>query len=317
MSIVLVIIAVVVGGGMTMFSASLQKRQFQETQFKLKAIQKALLDYRMANNRIPCPADVTLALTDTNFGVEASTAGDCYSTGTVKANYRNLVAPTGTTHTTTTVDTMSSTTGISAGMAISGSGIPVGDTVASVTNGTTIVLTTAATASAAGVTLTFVDNVQGMVPTVTLRLPDDYAIDGWGRRIMYAVDARFTATSALTSTVIPATDAGYRMTVNDESGNAKTYAAAYVLVSFGPNGHGAFPRNGAALNARISSASANTDEQKNCDCSSATPPVAASTNGIFGVFVQKQPTLNTANVLDSFDDIVAFGSRSDLRSPTE
>ena len=60
MSIVMVIIAVVVGGGMTIFSASLQKRQAQETQFKIKTIQKALLDYRMAYNRIPCPSDVTL-----------------------------------------------------------------------------------------------------------------------------------------------------------------------------------------------------------------------------------------------------------------
>ena len=174
MSIVLVIIAVVVGGGMTIFSGSLQKRQLQETQFKLKAIQKALLDYRITYNRIPCPADVTLALptltVPTYFGFEAGSvinsvwvpdAGICATYGTyssdaltttaansVAADFVNLLAPTGTTTSgSTSVINMSSITGIVAGMAVSGGGIPAGDTVASA-SGSTVVLTTAATASA-------------------------------------------------------------------------------------------------------------------------------------------------------------------------
>ena len=59
---------------MTIFAASLQKGAMQETQMKLKAIQKALFDFRIANNRIPCPADVTLALTDPNFAIEGCNA---------------------------------------------------------------------------------------------------------------------------------------------------------------------------------------------------------------------------------------------------
>ena len=37
------------------------------------------------------------------------------------------------------------------------------------------------------------------LPVKTLGLPDDYAaLDGWGRRIMYAVDRRMTASDVLT-----------------------------------------------------------------------------------------------------------------------
>jgi prepilin-type N-terminal cleavage/methylation domain-containing protein len=129
MSVVLIIITVIVAGGMAMFTGSLQKRQLAETQVKLKAIQQALYSFRLANSRIPCPADVTLAVTDTNFGVEGATLGTCTG-GSPAANF---------------------STG---------------------------------------------NNVEGMVPTVTLGLPDEYAFDGWGRRLMYAADARFTATNA-------------------------------------------------------------------------------------------------------------------------
>jgi hypothetical protein len=132
--------AMLAAGGMTVFSAALQKKQRVDTENKMVAIQKALLDYRNAMNRIPCPADITPALTSGNFGIEGATAGTCTG-GTPAANF-------------------------SSG-----------------------------------------NNVQGMVPTKTLRLPDDYAFDGWGRRIMYAVDKRFTNTNGFTTYNISAAGA--------------------------------------------------------------------------------------------------------------
>jgi prepilin-type N-terminal cleavage/methylation domain-containing protein len=132
MSVVLVIIGVVLAGGMSMFTASLQKRQQQETRAKLDAIQQALYLYRLSANRLPCPADITLALGHANFGVEAANKGACTG-GTPAAN------------------------------------------------------------DASG------NKVMGMVPTTTLQLPDDYATDGWGRRILYAVDKHFTASGGFVS----------------------------------------------------------------------------------------------------------------------
>ena len=156
-----------------------------------------------------------------------------------------------------------------------------------------------------------------MVPTKTLALPDDDAFDGWGRRMMYAVAAPFTASGAFTS--ISANDTTTRMTVLDASDNAKTTMAAYVLVSFGDNGHGAFPRGTATSNldvsaSRLFTGSDNTDEWKNCDCN------ATTYNGSMGgVFVQKMGTQNPSDSLNTFDDLVVFEKR--LRplpaSPTE
>ena len=57
------------------------------------------------------------------------------------------------TNSTTTV-TVPSTTGLSFGAAVTGPGIPAGDTIASIINATSFTLATAATATAAGVTLT-------------------------------------------------------------------------------------------------------------------------------------------------------------------
>ena len=352
MSIVIAIIAVVVGGGMTIFAASLQKRQLQETQFKLRTIQKALFDFRQYNSRLPCPADATLAIPVTGgstlyFGFEAGTlssglwipdTGVCttYATSysndvlqgtsanSVASNFRNIGTTTGnTTSGSGVITSVASTSGVVVGQAISGLGLPAGTTVGSFVANTSITLANSATATATAttVTLTFLDFVQGMVPTNALHLPDDYAIDGWGRRIMYTVDARLTGVNAFSSTIVPATDTGYRITVNDgdtsqNPRHAKTKAAGYVLVSFGPNGHGAYPRDGAAIGVRINAGSNNTDERANCDCNGS----ATSSNPIpVGIFYQEQPNYagHQGDPSYYFDDIVVYGTRSDLRSPTE
>ena len=102
------------------------------------------------------------------------------------------------------------------------------------------------------------------------------------------------------------------MTVLDASDNAKSTTAAYVLVSFGANSHGAYTRNGGAT--RISSGSINIDEQNNCDCDSSLNPTALD-----GIFVQKNATYdsNHSDHTNDFDDIVVFATRADLRTPNE
>ncbi len=68
----LLIIALVTGGAASLLTASVERHQFSQTQFKIKAIQDALLKYRRAFNRIPCPGDLSLAITTANFGIEAA-----------------------------------------------------------------------------------------------------------------------------------------------------------------------------------------------------------------------------------------------------
>ncbi len=47
------------------------------TEEKLDAIQRAMSGYRVANTRLPCPADGRLAPTDANFGIAAPDNGTC------------------------------------------------------------------------------------------------------------------------------------------------------------------------------------------------------------------------------------------------
>jgi prepilin-type N-terminal cleavage/methylation domain-containing protein len=261
-SIVLLIMAAVMGGGAVIFAASLHQRQSDDTKAKLAVLQVALLDYRRAFNRLPCPADATRdsnASSNNYFGIESATIDN----NPVSPTYHEVIGCN------------------------FGSGTPQ----ANFNSGSTD---------------------EGMVPTKTLGLPDDYAFDDWGRRIMYAVDQRLTLTDAFTT--IPVTDSTPRITVNNTMAGSTptqiTNLAVYVLVSFGPNGHGAYPRGFGAQ--RVNAGSTNVDEAKNCHCNS------DGTSGAFsGVFVQKVETQNPNNLQDSFDDIVVFAKRSSLRTLVE
>ena len=241
MSVVLAIIGVIMSGSMTLLSSNFQNQQLSITKSKLQTIRNTLYAFRAAYGRIPCPADATIAQTAANFGIEASTAGDCISTGTIKANF-------------------------------SGGG-----------------------------------NVEGMVPAKTLNLPDDYAFDGWGRRIMYAVDQLYTASAGFTTNAI--STAG-TVTISNGAGLGTKASAVYALLSFGPNGHGSYPRSGGST--RFNAGSVNTDEHTNCNCNS-----SATATTFNSTFVQRMPSLDPANALDTFDDLVAFATRMQLSLPTE
>jgi prepilin-type N-terminal cleavage/methylation domain-containing protein len=423
-SVVLTIIAVIVGSGLTLFTASLPQQQYNDTQAKLITIQQALYNYRIANNRIPCPADLSIAPTTLNFGNEAANEGSCTggipaanftnATGggssgatsasfvktdsTTKGNWNGVYGasglvieastnspPSGVTMTETNDSTYTWATGQSAANALltsnpgntntriaacwySGSSFSItlnitnsgvyqiafylldwdasgrSETITATNASTSAVLDGPRTASSyvngqwwvytisGDVTFTFhltggsnavvsavlfdpkgtpATAVEGMVPTKTLQLPDDYAFDGWGRRFMYAVSMDVTEANAFS--LIPASDSTTRMTVKDASGNAKTTQAAYVVASMGSLGHGAYPRIGG--NSRIDASVTNTNQLNNCDCNS-----CASTTGFDGIFVQMLQTQDstTPSHTDDFDDTVVFGTRGiTLRSPTE
>lgn len=68
--------------------------------------------------------------------------------------FNATVTPTGNTHSNTTVDNVSSITGVAVGMSIVGSGIPTGSVVAAIPSSTVITLSQAATTSLTGTTLT-------------------------------------------------------------------------------------------------------------------------------------------------------------------
>ncbi len=144
--------------------------------------------------------------------------------------------------------------------------------------------------------------VGGGVPTKTIGLPDEYAFDGWGRRIYYHVDSRATDSATF--------DSAGAIQVNDGSGSPRTSTAVYALVSAGRNGHGAYTRAGGTV--RLNTGSENNDEGNNC--STGTPtcvmPIAQTYNNIL---VQKlESATNPGNPLTNFDDIVTYKLRGHL-----
>lgn len=245
MSIVLVIMGVIVTSFVTVLSAAMQKRQYQDTLAKMETIQKTLYDYRVAFDRLPCPGDGTIAINNASFGVEANNQGTCTG-GAISANYAQTPA---------------------------------------VNNR---------------------DAVEGMVPVRTLRLGDEYAYDGWGRRFMYAVSKDATQVGAFT--VISGFDTSTRMNILNTQHTAKSNLAMEVLISFGPDGHGAFQRSGGAT--RVSSGSTNSDQLENCDCNS-----SAATTNLNAQFIQKDASQNPADKLDTFDDLLVFTTRMDYILP--
>ncbi|MDX2074127.1 MAG: prepilin-type N-terminal cleavage/methylation domain-containing protein [Alphaproteobacteria bacterium] len=94
MSVVLVVIAIIAGMGISAGIDALESTRRVATESKLDVIEKALLNFREQYGRLPCPGSATLAATDTNYGVEAANLGTCTG-GTPAATYVTVGSPTG------------------------------------------------------------------------------------------------------------------------------------------------------------------------------------------------------------------------------
>jgi len=70
MSIVLAIIALLLGGLLPTLSAQRESQHISETRKQLDEIQQALIGYAIINGRLPCPADPTIPTGQTGAGVE-------------------------------------------------------------------------------------------------------------------------------------------------------------------------------------------------------------------------------------------------------
>ena len=133
-------------------------------------------------------------------------------------------------------------------------------------------------------------SARGIVPWVTLGLPDEATLDGWDRRFSYQV---YRTQTNLTSATIPSLAGNIRL-LNSAGGadiNPGNRATVIVL-SHGENGAGAYlPHTGA----RINPASSGVDEVENTDNDTD--------------YVHKAYTTTAAN---PFDDIVLWLTPADL-----
>ncbi len=95
LSIVLALIAVILGGGLVIFTGYIQSTAFNTTVARMDEIEKALLNFSVANNRIPCPSDLQQIPTSTTYGLEAGASaggtatGECVTGMTPAANSKS------------------------------------------------------------------------------------------------------------------------------------------------------------------------------------------------------------------------------------
>lgn len=68
-AIVLAIIALILGAGLTVLSVQQDQRKIEDTNDKLKAAQEALIGFAIANGRLPCPASAS------SIGMESPLGG--------------------------------------------------------------------------------------------------------------------------------------------------------------------------------------------------------------------------------------------------
>jgi len=297
LSLVVIIMALLAGAALRYATALIDANNIASLNATLDAIDAAMMNYRIANNRIPCPANISAyGENNANFGIEAGTTsgtgtGECVTGGTTPAaNYEN----TGTDP--------DAAGGSDANFG--GAKDPNYDTASN-------------------------SQIEaGGVPTKTLRLPDKYAYDPWGRKILYVVDKRLTfanAFSTYSAITLGAGSAGEIVIKQTNIGNntttspnilqyATTYSAVYALVSFGKNGHGGYVRNLNSTPVIFNAGSHNADELQNCHCTN-----AAAAGTFDRIFVQqsKNNSTTTGNLIDVFDDIVRYKTRTEMAIPSE
>lgn len=149
----------------------------------------------------------------------------------------------------------------------------------------------------------------GVVPTRTLGLADEYMFDPWGGRISYVVyrpatvkgfGRIYTSRSTQMSPISLLNNAG-------QGPNVVVSGAILLLISHGPNGHGAYQLNG--VRKLLVSSQQRDGELHNCQCD---PQANAADYMHFAIGPELGPT--GARL---FDDIVRVYRRADFLTDSE
>lgn len=252
-AISLFVMALIIGFFMSTGTAFLDLRKNEGTQIKLKAIEAALAGYVAVNGRLPCPANGQLAVTAINAGREDGNAGGCIN------NQQSGVVPwvtLGLSEVDILDDWYNRIT------------YRVGSTLIVARGMDMTTCDPAGTAASTGAPNHLCSAACLGSDLTTCTSPSNFLSANKGLSIL---DASPGGTMLMNATVTP------------------SEGAAYILISHGPDGRGAYPAGGAAV--PTSTAGAGVDEIWNAN------GVALRTS-----YVDR--ALDESNTATHFDDIV-------------
>lgn len=281
LSVVLLIISLVAAMGLGLGSNALKGADRVATQEKLAAIKKALNQFAQQNGYLPCPADRTLTPGNANYGVERRQYSGTGYSGPFTATFSGgggsgATATLGASVTGGAVSSVMVTAGGSGytsapAVNLAGGGGSGGSASATVVNNAVAYVTVPNCNTSSGIVLNS-ETYIGMVPVRTLGLPDNFAGDAWNDKITYAVNWNLTDGPGSYANPVIAGPSVHYGTVGArqfatrgpaaEPGSALNNVAAYVLVSHGPDGRGAYPVDGTAAVGTCGSTAADSE---NCN----------------------------------------------------
>ena len=102
-----------------------------------------------------------------------------------------------------------------------------------------------------------VNSYAGTVPTLTLGLPPEMGLDGYGRRMMYVVDSRVVSSNSTSTTAITTCQDMHSLNQTGAIEIAGDYFipasdnTMWALISYGRDGHGSFRIGGSGLKDRM------------------------------------------------------------------
>lgn len=86
LSVVLIVIGLITAMGVSASKDVIDTAKQSATQSRMDVIEKSLFAFWRKNGRMPCPADITMTISNANYGIEATNSATC-SGGAISANY--------------------------------------------------------------------------------------------------------------------------------------------------------------------------------------------------------------------------------------
>jgi len=318
LSIVLVIIALISGFGISMSSNILTSADRVTTRERLLVIQQALEAYVAKNGYLPCPASRLLTPTDVDFGkekrIEKGGLASIEITELMNQGWRNYTEsvtvsggnPTQNAQVTAVLakNPYGNNGVISFKITDPGKGytsppnISVGYTTGDEDSYTFTAKLTSVCDDTNGVT-SVTNSYTGAVPTQTLGIPASYAADAWKNKFLYAVSPKLVTggTGAMARE-----DGTIRISYGTLSGSyIITDKASYIVLSHGRDGKGAYPLLSTASIPAVPCGSSSNIDTQNCD----------------GGFNFYDAEYNDGSQADYFfDDYVLWGSNGLKKMPS-